>query len=428
METDHFKREDCRLCNGKNLEIAVSFEPVPVAGAFVREDQLDLEQKLYPIDIWRCNSEDCGHFQLRDVVNPKILFPDDYSYFSGKSKEIREHFAVYAEKIAKKFSLDDKSFVVDVGSNDGTLLDFFKKQGVNKVLGVDPAANLAKYANDKGIETIAAMYDIKLAKKIKSERGPADVVTANHVFAHTDDMIGMAKAVRELMHEKSIFTFEVSYFPDVLDKMLLGSIIHEHLCYHTVKPLAAFLERNDLELINIERTPIQGGSITCTAQVKRGSYKKSPVINDLIKMEEERGMYGSNPVGDFNKRLNKTKLETIDLIDKLAAEEKTIAGFGAARGGTLLNYHFGLGKHMKFIVDDDPDKQNMYSPGHHIKVYPTSKMYSERPDYVAVLAWVHSKPIIKSHRKFLDEGGKFFTFLPEVQVIDKNNVDSYLSS
>ena len=428
MEEDHYSRYDCRLCGERNLEMVVPLGAVPVAGDFVGKEQLSLKQKLYPIDIWRCRNESCGHFQLSEVVNPKILFPDNYSYFSGKSREIREHFAEYAERVVKRFKLGEYAFVVDVGSNDGTLLEFFKEQGINQVLGVDPATKLAEYATDRGIRTIPSLFNSQIAERIKRSNGYADVVTANHVFAHTDDMIGMTNAIRTLMHDKSVFTFEVSYFPDVLDKMLLGSILHEHLCYHTVKPLSAFLEKNRMELIDVERTHIQGGSITCTAQIKDGSYQKSETINQMINMEVKRGMYGGNPVGDFNERLNRARDNVKGLVEKILSEGKSIAGFGAARGGTLLNYFFGLGEHMKFIVDDDPDKQGLYSPGQHIKVLPTARMYSDRPDYVAVLAWVHSKSIIRSHRRFVDEGGKFFTFLPEIKMIDKGNIADYLKS
>ncbi|MDP3733881.1 MAG: class I SAM-dependent methyltransferase [Nanoarchaeota archaeon] len=411
-----YRRASCRLCEQKDLHLVVAMPSTPIGGDFVSEDKLEEEQELYPLDLHQC--ADCGHVQLLDVVDPKVLF-SHYTYFSGSTGLIN-HFAEYADNVIKNNNLSTGSFIVDIGSNDGAFLQFFKQKGM-KVLGIDPAENVAQFANDSGIKTVPAMFEFNLSQKIKEDYGPADVITANNVFAHTDDMIGMAKSVKNLLAENGVFSFEVSYLLDVVDKMLLGTIFHEHLCYHTVKPLASFLQRQGMELIDVKRVPIQGGSLICTAQLAGGKRKKSSSVDELIKLEEEKGVYQIKYLEEFSQKLSSAKTKVNNLISDFKKQGKTIAAFGAARGGTLLTYYFGLGKYLDYIVDDDPRKQTTYSPGYHIPVVPTSALYERSPDYVFILAWVHSKSIIKNNRGYLEHGGKFITFFPEVKIIGHIN-------
>lgn len=416
MKNSHYKRSKCRLCESDKLYQAVPIVPTPIAGAFVTKDQLDEKQETYPLDIYQC--KECGHVQLLDIVNPEILF-SNFSYFSGKTSLIK-HFAEYAKKVMVENDLKEGSFVVDVGSNDGAFLRFFKEKGM-KVLGVDPAKNVAAFANESGIETLPKMFDLKTASNICNEYGSADIITANNVFAHTDDMIGMAKSVRTLLADDGLFYFEVSYLVDVVDKMLLGTIFHEHLCYHTVKPLVSFLERQGMELIDVERIPIQGGSLICKAQLTGGKRPISSSVNKLIELEEDLGIYEPRYLKNFSDKLEKLRSDVSAILRDIGAKGKSIAAFGAARGGTLLIYNFELGEYIDYIVDDDPDKQNFFSPGYHIPVLPTSTIYDRNPDYIIILAWVHSKAIIEKNHKYLENGGHFITFFPNVAVIDSSN-------
>ena len=418
MESNCYTRKYCRLCDSGNLRLVAPIGLSPIGGAFVPEDKRNAKQELYPLDMYQCDG--CGHVQLLNVVNPKLLF-SDYAYFSGKTGLVK-HFAEYAGNIMQRAKLKKGSFVVDVGSNDGAFLGFFKNAGM-KVLGIDPAENVAKYANDSGIETLPLMFDLKTADFIKDKYGAADIVTANNVFAHTDDLKGMARGVRQLLKEDGLFYFEVSYLVDVIEKMLLGTIFHEHLSYHTVKPLVSFLDSLGLELINVERVPIQGGSIICTAQVKGRGRTVSASVNDLIIYEENRGLYKPGYFSPFTQKLNDTKKSLAELIGNIRSQGKTIAAYGAARGGTLMVYLFDLGRHIEYIVDDDPAKQGLYSPGYHIPVMPTAAMYAKAklPDCIIILAWVHSKSIINNNRKYLENGGKFITFFPKIEVADKDS-------
>jgi hypothetical protein len=227
----------------------------------------------------------------------------------------------------------------------------------------------------------------------------------------------MADSIRTLLAPDGLFVFEVSYVVDVVDQVLLGTIFHEHLCYHAVKPLRAFLARHGLELIDVERVTIQGGSLIGYAQSAGGPRTVSPRVADLIRMEEERGFDREDIYRQFSGRIERSR-ETLEaLLRDLHAQGKVLAGFGAARGGTMMIAHFGLGKYLKFIVDDSPAKQGLFSPGDHLPVLPSEALYEQKPDYVFLLAWVHAKAILAKHRPYLDAGGRFILAFPKVEVV-----------
>lgn len=413
----HHKRATCRLCEGSNLQLRVPIVATPLGGAFVTKARLHERQDAYPLDMYQCG--DCSHVQILDVVDPEVIF-SNYTYFSGRTSLVK-HLERLAEGMIQEQHLGEGAFVVDVGSNDGAFLSLFQKRGM-RVLGVDPAKNVAQFANERGVRTIPEMFVEKIAARIRRGYGPADLVTALNVFAHTDDLIGMAKSVRSLLAHDGLFVFEVSYLLDVVDKMLLGTIFHEHLSYHTVKPLASFLGRQGLELVDVRRVPVQGGSLVCTTQVAGGKLRVASTVGDLISLEEERGVYKSAYLDDFAERLDAITEEASGLIRDLKLKHKSIAAFGAARGGTLITYLFGLGDLVDFVVDDDPSKHGLYSPGYHIPVLPTEAMYERMPDYVVILAWVHSERIIESNRKYLEDGGHFISFFPQLRVIGKETL------
>ncbi|MDA1053032.1 MAG: class I SAM-dependent methyltransferase [Planctomycetota bacterium] len=411
-------RDTCRLCAGKSPELVVPITATPVAGAFVHREQLDEAQECFPLDMYMCRA--CGHVQLLDVVDPSVLFCDDYSYASGNSPGLVRHFGEYVERVAEENELQPGGLVVEIGSNDGTFLKFFRDRGFS-VLGIEPAHDLAALAEAAEIETLAVFLDNDVAEQIRRTRGPATVVAANNVFAHIDDMSGAAASVRSMLADDGVFVFEVSYLLDVIDNMLLGTIFHEHLCYHSVKPLIQFLKLHDLELIDVHRETIQGGCLICTAQPLGGPRECRASVGAMLALEQERKLGDPATLKSFSARLDEVRDRVSETLTQFVNQGKSIAGFGAARGGTLLMYHFGLGDALAFIVDDSPDKQGTFSPGHHIPVLPTSTMYERMPDYVFILAWVHAKPIIRNHTRYLEEGGKFIVFSPIVQIITRDD-------
>ena len=419
MEITRSKRSVCRLCESKNMELVIPLAPTPVAEKYLTKNQLNQKEMIYPLDLYMCKS--CGHVQLLDIVDPKFLY-SNYTYSSGNSSGLVQHFKEYADKLIDKYKPKKNSLVVDIGSNDGTLLCFFKKYGL-KVLGVDPAKEIAEKATLEGIKTLPEFMNMELSKRIKNEYGLAKIITANNAFAHTDDLIGMLKSIKALMCPDGIFVFEVSYLLDVIQKVLLGTIFHEHHSYHSLKPLIEFMKRYDMEIINVERVTIQGGSLIGTAQFVGGVYKISSSVKKLIELEEKHKLDNPETLKNFANIMRKLKEELGSMLAKYKKQGKTIAGFGAARSGTTLITQMGIGKMLDFIVDDNPEKQGKFTPGDHILVRPTNTIYKKKPDYLFILAWIHAKKIIRDNKKYVDEGGHFIICFPEVKIIGKKEIN-----
>ena len=395
------------------MSLVLSLTPTPPANAFVSQELLDQPQEAFPLDLFFC--EDCTHLQLLDIVDPGLLFAN-YVYVSGTSPVFIEHFNSYTNDILERFKPAAGSLIFDIGSNDGTLLGFFKKAGMN-VLGIDPAHEIYNQANDIGIETITDFFTPTLARHIFENKGPAQVITANNVFAHADDLAGIADGIGTLLAPGGVFVFEVSYLLDVYENTLFDTIYHEHLSYHTVKPLVSFFRAHGLELIEAERVSSHGGSLRGFVQHAGGPYPIGQSVSQRLTEEERLKLGKSSTLKQFAANIEDIKQELTTLLRDLKLQGKSIAGFGAPAKATTLMYHFGLGPDViDFIVDDSPLKQGLYTPGHHISVLPSSELYERKPDYTMILAWNFAEPIMKNHQQFRQNGGKFIVPLPNVQV------------
>ncbi len=408
-----FRRADCRLCGGRELELVLKLAPTPPANAFIPRERAGRPQEAFPLDVHFCRS--CGHVQLLDVVDPAVLF-EDYVYVSGTSPVFVRHFERYAEDVVRRFSPRAGALVVDVGSNDGTLLSFFKKKGF-KVLGVDPAKAIAKDATERGLETLTAFFTPELARRVRAERGPAAVVTANNVFAHADDLRGIAEGARDLLADDGVFVFEVSYLLDVVEKTLFDTIYHEHVAYHAVGPLARFFQSAGMELIAAERVDTHGGSLRGAAQKAGGPRKKDPSVAARLAEEGKAGLDRPETYRAFAADIEARKQELGRLLRELKGQGKRIAGFGAPAKATTLMHHFGLSADtLDFVVDDSPLKQGLLTPGLHVPVVPASELYARKPDYALILAWNFAPSIMEKHAKFREQGGRFIVPLPRVEV------------
>lgn len=413
MPRNHHRRSKCRLCGGTRLTGVFSLTPTPPANAFVPAALLAEAQETFPLDVFFC--EDCAHVQLLDVVDPALLF-EDYVYVSGTSPVFVKHFEDYARDVEDRFRPASGSLVVDIGSNDGTLLRFFKEAGMT-VLGIDPAREIARRASESGIETRADFFTPEAARDIRDEKGPAAVVTANNVFAHIDDLKGVTEGVRTLLAPDGVFVFEVSYLADVYEKTLFDTIYHEHLDYHSVKPLVAFFAANGMELIEAVRVDSHGGSLRGMAQPAGGGRPVGASVAELVELEETIGLDRAETWVAYAGRIEVLKAEMLSLLGRLKAEGKTIAGFGAPAKATTLMYHFGIGpEFIDFIVDDSPLKQGLFTPGMHIPVVPSESIYEKRPDCLIVLAWNFAQPIMGRHAAYRDGGGHFIVPLPTLEV------------
>jgi len=405
-------RDNCRLCGATTLERVLKLTPTPPANAFISKSDLKVPQPCFPLDIYFCNT--CAHVQLLDVVDAHVLF-ENYVYVSGTSPVFVKHFKDYAHSLINGFNIPKKSLVLDIGSNDGTLLKAFKNLNQN-VLGVDPAKDIAAAATKNGIPTIADFFTAQLAKQIVNQHGPAILITANNVFAHADDLQGILEAVKIALNEQGLFVFEVSYVLDVYEKTLFDTIYHEHLAYHSVKPLKQFFAANGFQFIKAVRVPSHGGSLRGVVAKIQSDHKPDGSVEKLIAQEEKSGIDKAATWHCFNDQINQVKSDLMALLKNAKQQGKSIAAFGAPAKATTLMYHFGLGPDfIDFIIDDSPLKQGLYSPGMHIPVLSSSAIYDKKPDIIVILAWNFADAIMAKHQEFLNTGGQFIVPLPNVE-------------
>lgn len=410
-------RDTCRLCDSKDVKLVVKLNPVPLAEKYTSSSEEARKAPKFPIDLYMCT--DCAHVQLLDVIDSTDLW-SDYTYHSGQTKGIVQHFQDVSQKIISKFSPKPGSLVIDIGSNDGTLLRCFKNAGY-KVHGIDPAKEIAEKATASGIETTPALFTSEVARKIKEKYGTASVITAFNVYAHADNLGDMTDGIRALLADEGVFVFEVQYLMDIVDKVLIGTIFHEHMSHHSLKPMIQFLNTHDLELIDAERVTIQKGSIIGVAQRKGGPRQVSPVVGEMLKLEEQCNLDKLIVMEDLNQRIEKNREVARNLVKEWKDKEYTVSGYGAARSGPTLMAQFEFEDAIEYIFDDHPQKVNRFSPGNGVPVVPTAELMKKKPDVVIILAWIHARAIIEKSNDYLNAGGKFVVCTPDVRVIDKDN-------
>jgi SAM-dependent methyltransferase len=411
------KRKDCRLCESTHLELALPMRPSPIGDAYITQDQLSVVQDSYPLSLYLCH--DCGHLQLPDIVDPEILF-GNYIYLTSTSPGLVDHFKKYADDVMQLVQCQKNSLVVEIGSNDGSLLKFFKNHGM-KVLGVDPAKEIARQATESGVETIPTFFTLDVAKSIKQHHGAASIMTANNVFAHADNMNEIVEGIKYLLAPDGVFVFEVSYLVDMIEKNVFDTIYHEHLCHHRIEPLEKLFNRHGMCLFNVERISTKGGSIRGFAKHIHSTRNVSSVVNNLMQLEQILGLDKVAVYQNFSKHLEAIKIELNKVLDDMKAQGKSIAGYGASTPMTTTMYQFELCPYFDFIADDNAIKQGRFSPGYHLPVLPSSAIYEKNPDCIVILAWQYADLIIKKHQRFLEQGGVFVVPLPKVKVITESN-------
>jgi len=409
-EVDH--KLNCRLCLSEKLSSALELVPTPIGDEYVSRAQLATEQKCYPLTVYQCDN--CAHAQLLDVISPEILFRN-YTFVTSSSLGLVNHFKSYAEHVIERFRLAAPGLVVEIGSNDGSLLRFFKDKGFETV-GIDPAIKIAEAATASGILTLPKFFTEAVAHDIVSEHGKANLVCANNVYAHADDLREITKGVKTVLAPEGIFVFEVSYLIDILEKLLFDTIYHEHLCYHSILPLTKFFDSLGLKLFDVERISTKGGSIRCFVQHKNGPHQEAQVVNELLQLEAQKRIHTLEPFEKLSGHLQKCIGELHAILDAYKAAGKKVAGFGASVTATTLLYHFRLQDYLSCIVDDNTAKNGLFSPGAHIPVFSSSCLYEteHRPDVVVILAWAYSENILKKHIDYIKHGGVVIVPLPTV--------------
>jgi len=406
--------DTCILCSSINVVSLFNLKDTPLANEFVTISELKLEQATFPLHMNMCS--DCNHVQLGHSVNPNRMFAQ-YAYVSGTAKSFVQHFHDLADHVITSFALDSTSFVVEIGSNDGTLLKRFQDNGI-PVLGVDPATNIASIANEAGIPTRNDYFSLSVAADILSKSGSADVIIANNVLAHTTQLENIVIGVKELLAPKGVLIFEVSYLLDVVQKLLFDTIYHEHVSYHSIKPLQRFFDRLGLEIFNVDLIPSHGGSIRVYVQHKHGPHKIRSSVNDCISAEETALLSFIDTFSLMKQRIDQLKAKIQMLFAEIKQSGNSICGFGAPAKATTLMYEFDIGAEIiDFIIDDSPLKQGMFTPGLHIPIKPRTHLEKHQTNYVLILAWNFAEHIVKDLKNTLGTNITYIVPLPELEVL-----------
>ncbi len=413
--------ESCRICENKSLIKYLDLGNTPLANAIITKDDLKKEEKTYPLEVIYC--PDCHLSQLSIVVNPKIMF-SDYPYRSSISKTFTEHCKEIANICHHTFSIKEQDLIVDIASNDGCLLQEFKANR-HRVLGIDPATNLAKLANSQGIETINAFWNKEIAEQILQKKGHAKIIIATNVFAHVDNLNEFTTGIKILLDKDGVFIIEAPHALNLIKNTEFDTIYHEHLSYLLVSPLKKLFERHDMKIFRADETPIHGGSIRIFVCHNNSKHTEDESVNRITEKERNANLYNIEGYKNFSKRVEKIKSDLTTFIEESKNKNKTIAAYGAsAKGNTLLNYCKIKSDSVKFIADDTPEKQNHYAPGSHIPIVDSGQITIQQPDYLLLLAWNFAKELMKKTTEFEKNGGKYLIPIPEVKTITSQQTNN----
>lgn len=408
------KRSDCRGCGSRDLALFLSLGETPLANAFLRGSQLSQPEPRFPLDVYFCGK--CSLVQLLNVVDPEVMFRN-YIYLTGTSETIARHNADLTKEVVQRQGLSGDDLVVEIASNDGSLLKHFQRRGIRTV-GVEPACNIAEVARGQGIETITEFFSSKCASEVRRRYGPASVIVANNVLAHVDDTQDFLAGCRSLLKPDGMLVIEVPYLGELLRNLEYDTIYHEHLCYFSVIALMHVYGAAGLAITDLERVSIHGGSLRIYARLGDGGVGHGEKAWNLSEEEKRTGLCDIETYLAFAEKVRASKSQLLDFLHSWRQEGKSIVGYGApAKGNTLLNFCGIDTALLPYTVDKNSLKVGMYTPGTHIPVLPVEKLLEEQPDGVLVLAWNFAEEIMRQQQTYQRGGGKFVVPIPTPAVL-----------
>jgi|SanBayMetagenome_1026888.scaffolds.fasta_scaffold00198_4 SAM-dependent methyltransferase len=401
---EFYVRNTCRLCGSNELNLVLPLHESSLCDAYIKEKK---EQNFYSLDLFLCNN--CGFVQINTIIDPEIIYKD-YIYVTTSSSGLQNHFKAYADEVCSQLQLIQSNLTVDIGSNDGTLLSFFKDKR-HRVLGIEPSLNTAHEATINGIETLPNFFDNTLAEKIINQYGHADLITINNLFANIDNLEEFTKGVERLLAKDGVLVIESSYLIDMIDNMVFDFIYHEHLSYFSILPLVKFFKKFKMRLIRLQEVSTKGGSLRYYWAKENSKWDVDSIVEQLSKREQQANI-NMKTFEIFQSRIDFAKEQMFSFLQSIG--RKKIVGYGASATSTTLISHFQLNQYISYLVDDNPGKIGTYSPGYHIPVYSSTKLQDEIPDVVIILAWRFKDEILK---KLPGIASKVIVPLPHFEIL-----------
>ncbi len=404
----------CRFCNANLTKIFVDLGMSPLSNSFLTADMLKKEEKFYPLQALVCDK--CFLVQLPEIESPENIF-DNYAYFSSFSDTWLKHSENYVNAMLERFSFDSNSLVVEIACNDGYLLQYFKKKGI-PVLGIEPAANVAKVAEQKGIPTIVKFFSVKTANELLNEKKNADLIAGNNVLAHVPNLNDFVEGMRILLKPNGVITMEFPHLLQLIQKNQFDTIYHEHFSYFSLFTVQKVFSEHNLTIFDVEELDTHGGSLRIFARhTKNETSPVSERVSKLIDNEKKFGLTNISTYTKFSEKCKAVKQSIREFFISAKNEGKKVVCYGAAaKGNTLLNY-CGIGTDfVDYVVDRSPHKQGMFLPGTHIPITKPEKTRDTKPDYLVILPWNLKDEITKQMSYIRDWGGKFVIPIPEVKI------------
>lgn len=406
---------NCRFCNNNLEHMFVDLGKSPLANSYLKSEDLNKMEPFYPLHVYVCSK--CFLVQLEQYENPRNIFTE-YAYMSSYSESMLKHVQDFVEESIKRFHIDKNSQVIEIASNDGYMLQFYKSINI-PCLGIEPALNVAKIAEQKGIKTVTKFFSLQTAKELISEYKGADLLIAFNVLPHTPNLNEFIEGLKLVLKKEGIAVIQFSaYLLPFLQNKEFDTIYHEHFSFFSVYTLEKIFTSHGLTIFDIEEQTIHGGSMRIYLKhIENDSINISLSVTNQIKKEFECGINELSTYMGFQDRIDELKSKIWKFFLDVKNENKIVVGYGApAKGNTLLNY-CGVDKNLlSYTVDVNPYKQGRFLPGTQIPIYPPQKIFETKPDYVLILAWNLKDEIMKQMKEISRWGGRFVTLIPEVKV------------
>jgi len=406
----------CRFCKTELTDVFIDLVNSPASNSFLTQQQLNEPEVFFPLKVFTCPS--CFLVQVDEYKKSDAIFNSEYVYFSSFSTSWLEHCRKYTDLMKERFGFDERSLVVELASNDGYLLQYFKEKNI-PVLGVEPTANTAKVAIGKGIDTVVDFFGIRLATKLAAEGRKADLLLGNNVLAHVPDIVDFVGGMKILLKDTGVITMEFPHLMQLVDNNQFDTIYHEHFSYLSFHTVQKIFRSQGLEMFDVEEIPTHGGSLRIYARHKEDTTKPvSSRVTALLEKEAAKGMTTLAYYDHFQERALTVKYElTSFLINQKLAGKKVAAYGAAAKGNTLLNYCGIKNDLIDFVVDANPHKQNKWLPASHIPVVNEEHLKNNRPDFVLVLPWNLRQEITHQLEYIKNWGGRFVIPIPKLEIV-----------